>query len=221
MAAMHTYALLGIALALVVLAGRLFLKYQKTPSIQYYASMFLGLAFLAAITAAIPLTADDGLALFLTRLGYLVGVGVFSMMLLFSWYYPVPMSMPKKPELFWIIPMVFFFPFALMSDMLVQGVERTERGIGEVAGPGFLVFIVVIAASFVWSLVNLGLKLRFVAGAQRRNTIFVLLGLVLGAGSSVIFDGLLPLFGHPVRHYVSVELSSVLIGCTAYIATRK
>lgn len=219
---LHAYILLAIALVLMSLALRLFLKYQRTPSIAYFATMFLGLAALAIITTIVITSQNDGTVLLATRLGYFAGVLVFSMMLMFSWYYPAPSkNIPRHQELFWIVPLVFFLPFILMSSMAVQGIERVNSVVREVAGPGFFVFPLFVLIFIAWSLGNLVTKLRTTQVDQQRNVRLVILGFTLGAGASLLFDAILPLFGHPPRHYVSVELSSVLIGVTAYIVTRK
>ncbi len=218
----HFYILLLIAAVLVWLSSRLFLKYQKAPAITYLSFLFLALAVLATITGIIGISTNDGNVLVLTRLGYLFGVAVFSMMLMTSWYFPVPSpNLLRRTELFWIVPVAFFLPLTVLSSSLVQGIERFNGNVKEVAGPAFFLFPLLVAVYFILSLVNLIKKLGTVQGEQRKHLQLIIAGLCLGAGSAVIFDGVLPFFNFPARHYVSIELASVFIGSSVFIMTRK
>lgn len=218
----HVYILFTLAAILVVLALWMLAKYQRSPSIIFYSTMFLGLAGLAVITALILLSADDGLVLFLSRLGYVFGVVVFSMMLMFSWHYPIPSArIPRQADFFWALPLAFFLPLTLFSSAVVIGIERFAGTVREVAGPGFFVFPFLIGVYLIWTIANLVSKIKMTAGEQRKNLQFVTLALLLGAGSAVIFDAVLPYLGWPVKHYVSIETSSALIGLTAYIVIKK
>lgn len=218
----HFYILLLIAAVLIWLSLRLFSKYQKTPAITYLGFLFLALAVLATITGTIGISTNDGNVLILTRLGYLFGVLVFSMMLMTSWYFPVPSAnFPRRTELFWIVPVAFFLPLTVLSNSLIQGIERFNGNIKEVAGPAFFLFPLLVAVYFILSLINLIKKLSSVQGEQRKHLQLIIAGLCLGAGSAVIFDAVLPFFGFPARHFVSIELASVFIGSSVFIVTRK
>lgn len=217
----QVYILALLAACLLGLAMWIISRYQSSPSILYYAGFLFGLATIAATQAALSVDLPVDQATLLTRLGYLGGVWTFSMLLMFSWYYPVPnRHLPKQANLLWIVPIVFFVPFALSSSSFIQYAQTTTSGLLEHHGQLFLVFPLFVLAYVIAALRNLIAKLGYVRVKQRNDTQTFIWVLIVATLAGLIFDVLLPATGR-MRIPIGIYSSAVLFGLSTYIVAKR
>lgn len=218
---LHTYFLYPLSAALLVLAVWMLKRYQPSLRIQYYAGFLTGLSGIAAIQATIFFPLSTAAIITLTRFGFLAGVVTFTMLLMFSWYYPIPSaSLPKQSFLFWVVPFAFFVPFVLFNPDFVRSVEVASAGTRELYGPSFYVFPAFVAAYVLLALRNLGSKLQFVSGREQRDTRLFIWALIVATLSGFIFDVILPATGRP-RVPIGIYSTAVVFGLSAYIVAKK
>lgn len=218
---LHVYFLGFISLALLSLAIWIFVRYQKTNSILYLCGFLLGLSLIAGISALVFLPLSTESITLLTRAGYLGGVLTFSMLLMFSWYFPtLSRSIPKRDHLFWIVPLSFFPPYILLNPSFLVSAEHTPTGTQETTGNGYWVFLTFVIVYFLPTLRNLFRKLPSVSGKEQRDLKLFTWALVVAAMLGVIFDVIIPATGRP-RVPIGVYSSTLLLGIASYIVMKK
>ncbi len=215
----HAYLLSFLALLLLGLSLWLLTRYQASAGIRYYAGFLFGLAVLAAVSGLIYVV-PAAVLLVVTRIGYIAGAWTFSMLLLFSWYFPTPSaSTPRQANMFWVVPLAFFIPLALWSPDFISGVALW--GSGSVESHGHLFFLLPIFIGFcvVWAFKNLVQK---ITGDRKARTDLVTFSWVLIVTTvlGVVFDIILPATGRP-RIPIGIYSSAVLFGLSTYIIARK
>lgn len=220
---MSYIALFLLALALTALAVWMLRRYQPGASIRYYAAFLLGLALIAMLHGMISLFIDGPVELLtmFDKFGYVSGVFTFSMLLLFSFHYPIPSAAtPQRSELLWIVPLAFFIPYLLFSDMAIKSVMAVNGGLRESYGPGFFIFPAFVLVYVAWAIINLINKLGFTVGRELQNTRLFILVLICSAIVGFVFDVLYPFLGS-VRYPAGVYAGGALFGLSVFIVTRK
>lgn len=215
----HLYLLSTLALLLVGLSLWLLTRYQSAPAIRYYAGFLFGLAILATVSGLLYISPDT-MTVTLTRVGYIAGIWTFSMLLVFSWFFPSPSpSTPTQSNLFWLLPLAFFIPLILWSPDFVVGAAVSGSGTIENHGSLFILFPIFVMIYVVWSFVNL---LQKITGAKSARADLVTFSWVLMVATvlGVIFDVILPASGHS-RIPVGIYSSSILFALTTSIVARK
>lgn len=213
---------LGI-ISLLMFGGSLwiFFTYQRSASILAYCGLLLGLSLVAAASALTTIEFSNRSLLMITRFGYLTGVLAFSMVLVFSWYYPV--VSPKIPQhvvLFWTIPIAFFLPYILFNPNFVQGVEFEGSRTRESMGSGFWVFPAFVIAYAIGAVKNLIEKIRITQGTRQLAASAFLIILSVSIILGVFFDVVLPALGY-ARTFFGVESSMIFFALSIYIVLKK
>lgn len=217
----HFYFLSALAVALLALAIWIYYRYQKGPSILYLCGFLLGLSLIAAVSSMIFLPLSETSLLLLARLGYVAGVLTFSMLLMFSWYFPIPSAkIPRNDILWWVIPLSFFVPYALLSPVLIQAVEVTDRGLQELPGSGYWVFPVFVIAYYVLALKNFFQKFRYTSGKEQKNLRVFVIALIIAAFAGTVFDVIIPAITG-TRVQIGIYTAGALFGISAYIVMKK
>lgn len=218
---LHVIILGFLAAAYLALGLWIHAKYQRSAAIQSFVGFLLGLAALSLASLLYQLSSEPSILFRIAQFGYLSGVFTFSMMLVFSWNYPIPStSSPKNQTLFWIVPLVFFLPLLFLSDGFLKAVEVVGAQRREVAGSLYWLFPVMVTTYFIWALINFFRKLKFLEGKQLRAMRVFVWAFVASAFVGVAFDVVLPAI-RGVRGPYGIELSLALVGISSYIAFKK
>lgn len=218
--ATQTILLYLMAAALFSLGVWMLGRYQRSPAVLYYAFFLFGLTGIAAIQSTLFLGTTADQALMLSRIGYAFGALTFAMLLMFSFYYPIPnANLPRQIELIWAVPVAFFLPFVFNPTFLAS-VSVLSSGTKELPGPSFWIFPAFVASYVIWTLINLVKKLQHVKGREQQTTRVFIWALSVTSVVGLVFDVLLPSLGWP-RIPVGIYSSSVLFGLSAYIVTRR
>lgn len=213
--------LLFLSAALLSLAVWMLRRYQRSLSITYYSLFLLALAGIAATNGWLLSNWAGPTPLRLTQVGYFFGVLTFSMLAMFSLYYPIPSTrIPKRPELFWIVPVVFFLPFIFLSSIFISSVTVGVGSTHEIYGSGFWIFPVFVIAYLVWSLVNFARKLRLAQGREQQATLTMIWAVSLASISGSVFDVIIPATGRP-HMPIGIYSSAVLFGLSVFFIARK
>lgn len=143
------------------------------------------------------------------------------MLLMFSWHYPIPSrNIPANSHLFWIVPLAFFLPYILLTDVFIPGIRILNGYPTEVHGPGYWVFPVFVLVYFVWFVVNFATKLKYVHGTLYQDTLAFMWLLILSAAAGVLFDVVLPALGSP-RIPLGIYSAIPIVGLSTYIVLKK
>lgn len=218
----HSSLLLILALLDFGLGAWILGKYQRSRSILALGGLLFGLAALCVLLAAMSVTSDPAVRLGLGRLATLAGVWTFSLIYLFSVYYPSPsvgqvgFSRFVLPvALAFFIPLVYFGPNFLQSVSLHDGVPEA------VTGTSYFIFSFYAAAIFLFGMVNLLAKVSRLQGAERRQTAIMSIALLGSGAIGLVTDVMMPALklGHPP--FIGLESSAAIVGVAAVIALKK
>ncbi|MBI2984616.1 MAG: hypothetical protein HYY50_03255 [Candidatus Kerfeldbacteria bacterium] len=216
-----TITLFILAASLLSLSGWMVQRYQRSPSITYYAGFLSALSAIAIIQGSLFLNLESPVVLFLTRLGYLAGAATFSFLLLFTWYFPIPSQrIPKNDRWYLLLPIVFFLPLVLFNPSFIRNVVLADGFWHEIHGPLFWVFPIFVSVYVVWSLANLVTKFRYVQSPQWGSIKVFMVALIAAVLSGLIFDVLIPVTGRP-RIPIGIYSASLLFGFSTYIVAKK
>lgn len=209
-----------LASGMLVLATTMFVQYQRSESIRYYFGFLLGLSVIAFAQASLPILDKESSLLLVTRIGYFGGIVTFTMLLMFSLYFPVPTATRVRiPALLWVVPIAFFTPLILLSNSFVSSVTLVSPWTKEVYGPAFFLFPGLVIVYVIWSIHNLFLKRELTQGTSRPTGL--LLWTLLGSMSlGLVFDVLLPAIGQ-TRIPVGIFSAIVLFGLSTFIVLKK
>lgn len=209
-----------LAAALLTLSAYILFNYQRSQSIRYYAGFLLGLAIIAIAQAKLPLTENSATLLTITRVGYFGGVVTFTMLLMFSFFFPVPNKKSAvQQNLLWIIPLTFFVPVVFLSNTFLSSVTENAKGIQENQGTLFFLFPILIILYVFWTLKNLITKRGLTQGLSQPVGIFIWV-LLIATTLGLIFDVLLPALGQP-RLGIGIYSAIVLFGLSTYIVVKR
>lgn len=220
---LHPILLILLSLSLLGLAIWLIKRYQPSSLTRYYVGFLFGLATIAGVHGLIFLSINGPVELLtlLDKFGYLGGVITFSMLLQFSFYYPIPSAkIPNRSELLWIVPLVFFIPYFLLSEIAIQQAMELNGGVKEIYGPGFFIFPLFVITYVIWTIINLVKKIKITQGPEQRNTRLFIIVLILATLAGVIFDVVIPALGN-TRQPIGIYTSGILFGLSVFIITRK
>lgn len=216
----HFYILSVLAAADICLALWMFARYIRTAAILYYAAFLLSLGCIAVISALTLTTWSDNHLLILDRLGYIFGAMTFTMLLFFSFYYPVSSKLVSgNTRLMWIIPLAFFVPF-IFIPAFIPAVSRGASFLVEEHGPLYFIFPLYVVTLFIWSMYNLVRKLKTGLGINKSVRIFIY-ALLLTALIGVVNDVILRPIGKTPVPYLGDESSSLIFALTVGIILKK
>lgn len=211
--------LLVLAATLIGLAVWVLNKYQKSAGIFYYSGFLFGLGLIAltdALLYLLPVAVDPWIA----RTGYMTGVFTFSMLLMFTANYPRPIF-SRRPlhVIWWLGPLLFFFPIFLMNETTVQAIVRQGNGFIETHGAYFWTFPLFVAGYGILTVINLFRQLKGVVGSEQRRVRIFLATLVFAIILASVFDVLLPALGHP-RYPVGINSGAIIFALSVAIIVK-
>lgn len=196
-------------------------KYQRSPSVIYLSGVLLGLAIMMTAQVVLFSTKDLSTALLFDRLGFFGGVWTFSMILMFSLFFPFPTKrLPHNNALLWILPNVFFLPYIFLNPSFLKSVDFVAAGVHENYGMSFWLFPLVIGAFFISSVVVLLKKVPLAQGVTQSSIRLFVLTLFVTTGLAIFFDVVRPAFGYP-RIPISGLYALLLFSVSTYVLARK
>lgn len=214
----HFYILTSIGLSILGLGVWVKKSYQSSQGIQYYSFLLFALGNMATISGLTFLQFSAETMLWLVRLGYFFGMVTFCMLLMFSFFFPIPNRRISPHITFvWVLPICILGTLIFSSPLFIQSVDSL---LAETRGSLYWAFPLFIVLSMILTLRNLFRKRSIVQGKDKFSLHFFSVILVITSLVGLIFDVLLPSLGVP-RLYIGIYSSVALVIISSYIIFRK
>lgn len=215
------FTLLFIGLALLGLGTWIRTRYQSSQAIIYHSLFLSSLGVIAIVSGLTYVQLPAERMVWIFRLGYFSGLVTYCMLLMFSFFYPIPnQRISSRLGLLWILPMCILGTLILTSPLFLQGLDQVSNGWTEIQGALYWLFPLFVLMALVWTLTNFFRKKSMVQGKDKSSLQIFTAVLIIASVLGLIFDVLLPAFGG-TRLHIGVYAASVLFAVSSYIVLRK
>lgn len=217
----HLYILSVTGLALLGLGIWIRHGYQNSLAIHYYSAFLFSLAAMAIISGLAFFPFSPSSMLWVDRFGYFFGLVTFCMLLMFSFYFPIPnKNISERIRLIYIVPIAVLGTLILTSQLFLQDVSGSGISLTEHRGSLYWLFPVFIMLSMIFTLTNFFRKNSLVQGKASSDLRMITIMLIVASLLGLIFDVLWPALGGP-RLFIGVYSTALLFAISTYIVYRK